>query len=80
MDVTFGTASITVNSCKLVYSTNADFSEFSEIPVKFTASSTVSFVADFPANAYYKLVLNVTNTSTKDNKFVQLSKIEFIGK
>ena len=79
VDVTFGTSSITVNSCKLVYSTNADFSESSEIPVKFTASSTVSFVADFPANAYYKLVLNVTN-ATKNNKFVQLSKIEFIGK
>ena len=79
VDVTFGTSSITVNSCKLVYSTNADFSESSEIPVEFTASSTVSFVADFPANAYYKLVLNVTN-ATKNNKFVQLSKIEFIGK
>lgn len=79
VDVTFGTSGITVNSCKLVYSTNADFSESSEIPVEFTASSTVSFVADFPANAYYKLVLNVTN-ATKTNKFVQLSKIEFIGK
>lgn len=80
VDVTFGTASsITVNSCKLVYSTNADFSEASEISVEFAASSTVSFVADFPANAYYKLVLNVTVTSDK-NKYVQLSKIEFIGK
>ncbi|MGN1226390.1 MAG: Ig domain-containing protein, partial [Candidatus Cryptobacteroides sp.] len=79
VDVTFGTATITVNSCKLVYSTNADFSESSEIPVEFTAGSTVSFVADFPANSYYKLVLNVTNTSGS-NKYVQLSKIEFIGK
>ena len=49
--VTFGEAkNITVNSCKLVYSTNA----------------------------YYKLVLNVTN-STNRNKFVELSKIEFFG-
>lgn len=79
VDVTFGSVNITVNSCKLVYSTNADFSEASEIPVEFAASSTVSFVADFPANAYYKLVLNVTDTSGS-NKYVQLSKIEFIGK
>ena len=80
VDVTFGTASsITVNSCKLLYSTNADFSDASEVSVDFAAESTVSFVADFPANAYYKLVLNVTVSSDK-NKFVQLSKIEFIGK
>ena len=79
VDVTFGTASsITVNSCKLLYSTNADFSDASEVSVDFAAESTVSFVADFPANAYYKLVLNVTVSSDK-NKFVQLSKIEFLG-
>lgn len=69
---------ITVNSCKLVYSTNADFTDSKECNIKFTASSTVEVTESFPANAYYKLVLNVTNT-TKTNRFVELSKIEFIG-
>lgn len=77
--VSFGKAEkITVNSCKLVYSTNADFTDSKECNIKFTASSTVEVTESFPANAYYKLVLNVTNT-TKTTRFVELSKIEFIG-
>ena len=76
--VTFGTATITVNSCKLVYSTNADFTDSKECNIAFKASSTVEVTENFPANAYYKLVLNVTN-STDKNKFVELSKIEFFG-
>ena len=77
--VTFGEAkNITVNSCKLVYSTNADFTNSKECNIAFKASSTVEVTENFPANAYYKLVLNVTN-STNRNKFVELSKIEFFG-
>lgn len=83
--ITFGTATdITVNSCKLIYSTNADFTNSKERSITFTASSTVEITEDFPANAYYKLVFNVTNNK-KDSKgryvngSVQLSKIEFLG-
>ena len=77
--VTFGEAkNITVNSCKLVYSTNADFTDSKECNIAFKASSTVEVTENFPADAYYKLVLNVTN-STKNTKFVELSKIEFFG-
>lgn len=76
--VTFGTSNITVNSCKLVYSTNADFTDSKECNIQFTASSTVEVTDNFPANAYYKLVFNVTNTNNS-NKSVQLSKIEFLG-
>lgn len=76
--VTFGTSNITVNSCKLVYSTNADFTDSKECNIQFTESSTVEVTDNFPANAYYKLVFNVTNT-TNSNKSVQLSKIEFLG-
>ena len=77
--VTFGEAkNITVNSCKLVYSTNADFTDSKECNIAFKASSTVEVIENFPADAYYKLVLNVTN-STMNNKFVELSKIEFFG-
>lgn len=80
IDVTFGTASsITVNSCKIVYSTSADFSNSKEVVGTFRASSTVKFEADFPANCYYKLILNVSVSSSKSNGYVQLSKIEFIG-
>lgn len=76
--VTFGTSNITINSCKLVYSTNADFTDSKECNIQFTASSTVEVTDNFPANAYYKLVFNVTNT-IGSNKSVQLSKIEFLG-
>lgn len=76
--ITFGTSDITINSCKLVYSTNADFTDSKECNINFKASSTVEVTENFPANAYYKLVFNVTNT-TKRNKGVELSKIEFIG-
>lgn len=80
MKITFGEAKdITVNSCKLVYSTSADFTNSKECNIKFTASSTVEVTEDFPANAYYKLVINVTNKNTSRNKFVELSKIEFLG-
>lgn len=82
--ITFGKATdITVNSCKLIYSTNADFTDSKECNVAFTASSTADITEDFPANAYYKLVLNVTNTKKSGTKYengsVQLSKIEFLG-
>lgn len=77
--VSFGSAnSITVNSCKLVYSTNADFNDSKECDITFKASSTVEVKADFPANAYYKVVFNVT-VSVNSNKYVELSKIEFLG-
>ena len=76
--VTFGKATITVNSCKLVYSTNADFTDSKECNIAFKASSTVEVIENFPADAYYKLVLNVTN-STNNNKFVEISKIEIFG-
>lgn len=80
IDLTVGAASsITVNSLKLVYSTNADFSNSSEISKTFAANSTISFEADFPENAYYKFVFNVTVSGTS-NKFVEFSKVEFYNK
>lgn len=76
IDLTVGAAAnITVNSLKLVYSTNSDFSNSSEISKTFAANSTISFEADFPANAYYKFVFNVT-VSESSNKFVEFSKVE----
>ena len=63
----------------MIYSTNDDFTNSKECNITFTASSTVEVTEDFPANAYYKLVINVTNKNTKKNKFVELYKIEFIG-
>lgn len=79
IDLTVGAASsITVNSLKLVYSNNADFSNSSEISKTFSANSTISFEADFPANAYYKFVFNVT-VSGSNNKYVEFSKVEFFN-
>lgn len=77
--VTFGTATnITINSCKLVSSTNADFTDSKECNITFKKSSTVEITENFPANAFYKLVFNVTNTK-KSTGYVELSKIEFLG-
>lgn len=77
IDLTVGAASsITVNSLKLVYSTNADFSNSTEILKTFAANSTISFEADFPVGAYYKFVFNVTVSGTS-NKFVEFRKVEF---
>ena len=76
--VSFGKTNLTVNSCKLIYSTNADFTDSKEIVTAFAASSAQEIVADFPASAYYKIVFNVT-TSGKKNQYVELAKVEFWG-
>ncbi|MGN1210609.1 MAG: BACON domain-containing protein, partial [Candidatus Cryptobacteroides sp.] len=71
-----GNINITLNSAKLVYSTNKDFSDAVEKEFTLSANTPVDIVADFPANAYYKFVFNVTNT-TGSNKYVEIAKIEF---
>ena len=76
--VTLGTKNITLNSCKLLYSANADFSGATEVPFEY-AEGAIELANSYPANCYYKLVFNCTETSGK-NMYVQLSKIEFYGK
>lgn len=75
--LTLGTNSTTLNSCKLIYSTNADFSDAKELSFDYKEGA-IELVADFPANAYYKFVFNITVTETS-NKFLQFSKVEFYG-
>lgn len=75
--VTLGTKNITLNSCKLLYSTNADFTGATEVPFDYTEGAIV-LTNSYPANCYYKLVFNCTETSGS-NKYVQLSKIDFYG-
>lgn len=75
--LTLGTQNLTsINSCKLVYSINADFSDAKEIPFEYTQGA-IELVEDFPANCYYKFVFNVTAPSS--NKYLQFSKVEFYG-
>lgn len=76
--VTLGTKNITLNSCKLLYSANADFSGATEVPFEY-AEGAIELANSYPASCYYKLVFNCTETSGK-NMYVQLSKIEFYGK
>lgn len=71
-----GKINITLNSAKLIYSTKSDFSDASEKEFTVTGNTPVDIVADFPANAYYKFVFNVTETSGS-NKYVEIAKIEF---
>ena len=68
------------NSLKLEYSTNSDFSDAVTITApSVAASSTIEFAPEggFPANCYFRFVLNVSAGSS--NKYVQLSKIIFYG-
>lgn len=68
------------NSLKLEYSTNSDFSDAVTITApSVAASSTIEFAPEggFPANCYFRFVLNVSAGSS--NKYVELSKIIFYG-
>lgn len=77
-----GTSSVTTwHSLTLIYSTNADFSNAQTITTTSVgANMTISFAPDggFPANCYFKFVLNIT-VSGSSNKFVQMSKVNFYG-
>lgn len=77
-----GTSSVTTwHSLTLIYSTNADFSDAQTMSTTSVgANKTISFAPDggFPANCYFKFVLNVTVSGTS-NKYVQMSKVNFYG-
>ena len=76
-----GTVGLTWNSLSLVYSTNADFSNAQTIKASSVgANMTIAFAPDggFPADCYFKFVLNVTNTGSS-NKYIQMSKVNFYG-
>jgi hypothetical protein len=84
IEVTFGTASsITVNSFTVsVYSTASGASSGSSavetLTPTFAASSTVGIdLSTTRTGCYYRFVLNVTVGGSK-NKFVQVSKVEFL--
>lgn len=69
------------NSLKLEYSTNSDFSDAVTITApSVAASSTIEFAPEggFPANCYFRFVLNVS-VAGSNNKYVQFSKIIFYG-
>lgn len=81
VDLTVGTATLTVNSIKLVVASDASFNNvLDEVTATFTASSTISFVpstgTEWATGAYYKFVFNVS-VSGSSNKFVEFSKAEF---
>ena len=71
---------ITWNSLKLVYSENADFSNPKSITAsQIGANKTITFAPEggFPANCYYKFVINVT--SGRSNKYLELKEVKFYG-
>ena len=81
VDLTVGTATLTVNSIKLVVASDANFStQLDEVSKSYTASSTISFQptsgTEWPTGAYYKFIFNVTAGSS--NQYVQFSKAEFL--
>ena len=77
IEITHATVNITCNSCTLTISdaANGDGETF---PVEVTQNTTTTITlpeGDY-SNKFYKLVYNVTNTTTS-NKYVQLSEIKF---
>ena len=79
IDLTVGGASsITVNSLRLLVSSNAEFTDATEYAAEFQANSTITFApaeGEFPEYSFYKFVFNVT-VSVTSNKYVQFSKVE----
>lgn len=78
-----GTCSLaSLDGVKLVYSTNADFSNaqnvVATVPAEFPANITFAVAGGFPANAYYKFVFTCTESSSS-NKFVQFVGVDFWG-
>lgn len=76
-----GAASVTINSIKLIHSTNSDFSEATTIKASGTsASTTYNFEQEggFPEKSYYKFVFNVT-VSGGSNKFIEFKNVKFYG-
>jgi hypothetical protein len=77
-----GTLNVTSwNSLTLVYSTNSDFSNSQTMVVSSVgANKTIEFLPEggFPANCYYKFILNIT-VNGGSNKYVQLKEIKFYG-
>ncbi len=85
IEITHGAASnITVNSMTVIVSKNADFSSpVSTLTPTFVANGTVTINRpdgkDW-SSCYYKIVYNVTVSDTKNNRFIQFTKVEFTGK
>lgn len=76
-----GSVGVTWNSLKLVYSENADFSNSQTITAtEIGANKSISFAPEggFPANCYYKFIMNITVSGTS-NKYMQLKEIIFYG-
>lgn len=79
--LTIGSITITVNSCKLLYASSADFSDAKEVSFVAAADSNIKIVpteGKFPANSYYKFVFNVSNAADS-NKYLHFSKVVFNG-
>ena len=83
IDVEVGAASnITVNSMILTVASDANFTTNKvDVSGTFEPNSTISFVptsgTEWAKDSYYKITFNVTVSDTKNNRYVQLSKITF---
>ena len=83
VDLTVGDATITVNSIKLVVSSDSDFGTGdTEIVKDYVKGSTISFEnpGEDWTNAYYQFVFNVTSSIQDSNQYVQFSKVELYEK
>ncbi|MBR1923181.1 MAG: chitobiase/beta-hexosaminidase C-terminal domain-containing protein [Paludibacteraceae bacterium] len=80
--LSLGSISATLNSVKLYYSDNEEFTDAVEVTADAepAAGTDLTFApaGGFPVGSYFKFVFNVTVAATS-NKFVQFSKVVFNG-
>ena len=77
IEITHATVNITCNSCTLTVSDAANGAgETFPVKVAQNTTTTIALPEGDYSNKFYKLVYNVTN-STTSNKYVQLSEIKF---
>ena len=77
IEITHATVNITCNSCTLTVSDAANGAgETFPVKVAQNTTTTITLPEGDYSNKFYKLVYNVTN-STTSNKYVQLSEIKF---
>ena len=79
IDLRLGMCTLTLNSCKLLYSQNNDFSNAEEILLQLKTGNAKNYIpVDIPAGSYIKFVFNCTNAQTS-NKYIHFNGVSFYG-
>ena len=79
IDLRLGMCTLTLNSCKLLYSQDSNFANATEIVLDPKTGNDENLIqTDIPANSYIKFVFNCTNTTSK-NQYLHFNGVSFYG-